>query len=77
MTGLTLITVHLGEDYYGVGYFLACVISGFIAYVVADRTFNNLNYLTFIGNNPSIQAATGLRKKGVFERLWARRAAQR
>ncbi len=72
MTGLTLISVRLGPDYYGVGYFLACLISGFIAYRVADHTFSNLNYLTFIGNNPSIQASSVLRRKSLFERIGAR-----
>lgn len=55
--GLTMWTVSAGEDYYGVGYFLACLISSFIAYVMAERTFTNLNYLTFIGNNPSVREA--------------------
>jgi len=60
--GLTIVTVRLGEDYYGVGYFLACLISSFLAYRLADRTFERLNYLTFIANNPSILDAT--RAKG-------------
>lgn len=54
--GLTLATLALGEDYYGVGYFASCLIVSFIAYLAADRTFTKLNYLTFIGNNPSIWA---------------------
>ena len=77
MTGLTLISVRFGADYYGVGYFLACLASGFLAYRLADRTFSNLNYLTFIGNNPSIQASADLRRKTLFERLgqrWSARA---
>jgi polysaccharide biosynthesis protein PelG len=52
---LALVTVKLGQDYYGVGYFLACLISSFLAYVMATRTFQRLNFLTFIGNNPSIK----------------------
>jgi len=56
--GLSLATVAVGEDTYGIGYFLACALSGFTAYILADRTFRNLNYLTFIGNNPSVKAAT-------------------
>jgi polysaccharide biosynthesis protein PelG len=51
---LAIATVKLGQDYYGVGYFLACLISSFLAYVLATRTFQQLNFLTFIGNNPSI-----------------------
>lgn len=73
MAGLTLLTVHLGDDYFGVGYFLACLISAFVVYVIANRTFDNLNYLTFIGNNPSIQAASHLRRRGLTGWLARRR----
>lgn len=73
MAGLTLLTVHLGDDYFGTGYFMACLISAFIVYFVANRTFDNLNYLTFIGNNPSIQAASHLRRRGLIERIFAGR----
>ena len=72
MASLTLISVKLGEDYYGVGYFMACLIAGFIAYRLADRTFTDLNYLTFIGNNPSIEVSTNYRNKGLFARLMRR-----
>jgi uncharacterized membrane protein len=51
---LTVVTLVLGENYYGVGYFLASVISGFVAYRIAARTFDRLNFLTFLGNNPAI-----------------------
>ena len=51
---LTMLTLAAGENYYGVGYFAAAFISAGIALIVADRTFARLNYLTFIGNNPSI-----------------------
>lgn len=73
MAGLTLLSVRLGEDYYGTGYFLACLVSAFIAYRLADRTFENLNYLTFIGNNPSIQASTGLRRQGLLNGIFGRK----
>ena len=53
-TTLTLWSIAIGEDFYGVGYFLACLIASFVAYRMADRTFETLNFLTFIGNNPSI-----------------------
>ena len=56
--GLSVLSVAGGEDYYGTGYFLACLIASLFAYVMAERTFTDLNYLTFIGNNPSIAAAT-------------------
>jgi polysaccharide biosynthesis protein PelG len=55
---LTEITITLNEDYYGVGYFAACFISSLIAFALADRTFANLNFLTFIGNNPTIRQST-------------------
>ena len=51
---LTALTVHWGEDYYGVGYFAAAFIASAVALVVAEQTFVKLNYLTFIGNNPSV-----------------------
>lgn len=56
--GLTALTIALGEDFYGVGYFLACLVVALIAYRLAVTTFANLNFLTFIGNNPTIRAAT-------------------
>ena len=84
--GLTVITIRLGEDYFGVGYFLACLIVSCAAYYFATRTFAKLNYLTFIGNNPSIRESTasagsyrlaGLEKlrEGLGAALAARRRA--
>ncbi len=64
---LTLWSISLGEDFYGVGYFAACLISSFVAYRLADSTFENLNFLTFIGNNPSI----GSSRKRFWPRLRA------
>jgi polysaccharide biosynthesis protein PelG len=55
---LAILTVHLGQDYYGVGYFLACFASSLLAYILATSTFQNLNFLTFIGNNPSIKPSS-------------------
>lgn len=46
-----------GEEYYGSGYFLAAFCAAGVAIVVADRTLSRLNYLTFVGNNPSIRGA--------------------
>jgi polysaccharide biosynthesis protein PelG len=66
---LTMLTIRLGEDFYGVGYFLACLISSFVAYRLADSTFTNLNFLTFIGNNPSVLASTGGRRPMLIGRL--------
>ena len=72
---LTLATIAISEDYYGVGYFLACLLSSFAALVLADRTFTNLNYLTFIGNNPTIRQSTAskLDQRALIVRLLARR----
>lgn len=64
--GLTVVTLAFGEDYYGVGYFASCLIVSFIAYLAADRTFMRLNYLTFIGNNPSVW---GKPRQGLLARL--------
>jgi len=72
VAGLTAATLWLGEDYYGVGYFAACVIAGFVAYRVADSTFDRLNFLTFLGNNPSIEASTASRRRGLLARLSSR-----
>jgi hypothetical protein len=72
---LTLATIAISEDYYGVGYFLACLLSSFAALVLADRTFTNLNFLTFIGNNPTIRQSTAskLDQRALIVRLLARR----
>lgn len=63
---LAILTVHLGQDYYGVGYFLACFVSSLLAYILATSTFQDLNFLTFIGNNPSIKASSTT-KRGWFD----------
>jgi polysaccharide biosynthesis protein PelG len=59
---LTALSVRLGEDYYGTGYFAACVIASAVALIVAEQTFEKLNYLTFVGNNPSV---TGRRRRWI------------
>jgi uncharacterized membrane protein len=63
---LSIVSVRLGEDYYGVGYFAATVIASALALVIADQTFTRLNYLTFIGNNPSV---TGPRRHRFWQRF--------
>lgn len=70
--GLTMLTLRLGEDFHGVGYFLACLIASMVAYRFADVTFDRLNYLTFIGNNPSIEPGSAYRR-----RSWLITAASR
>ena len=62
---LTMLSVRWGEDYYGVGYFAASLISSAVALIVADQTFGKLNYLTFIGNNPSVSGPKR-RRRWVF-----------
>jgi uncharacterized membrane protein len=61
--GLTVLALQLGEEYYGTGYFLACFTASFFAYRLAEATFARLNFLTFIGNNPSVAAGTGRRTR--------------
>jgi polysaccharide biosynthesis protein PelG len=68
---LTVLTINWGEEYYGVGYFAASLISAGVALLVADSTLKRLNYLTFIGNNPSI---TGQRRTPIE---WLRSAIPR
>ncbi len=69
--GLAALSLRLGEDYYGAGYFGACLISAAIAYRMADNTFDRLNFLTFLGNNPSIVGTSGARSQWI-DRLFAR-----
>lgn len=77
VAALTLVSLRLGEDYYGVGYFAACAIAGFVAYRIADSTFDRLNFLTFLGNNPSIEPSTKSRRPSFLARwLAGRRRAQ-
>jgi polysaccharide biosynthesis protein PelG len=59
--GLALISIQLGEDYYGVGFFAAALIASGVAFLAADQTFQRLNFLTFIGNNPSVRGASARR----------------
>lgn len=74
MGGATLVTVWLGEEFYGSGYFVACLVGALIAFVLAEQTFAKLNYLTFIGNNPSIEPATSMRRRGLLSRVFGYRA---
>jgi polysaccharide biosynthesis protein PelG len=52
--GFAWLSIRLGEDFIGTGYFAANLIAALIAYRQTDQTFQNLNFLTFIGNNPSV-----------------------
>ena len=64
--GLTAVSIRLGVDYYGVGFFLATVSTSCVAWWLAAATFQSLNYLTFIGNNPSVQAGVSGRRRGML-----------
>ena len=67
-TGFTLATIALGEDFYGVGYFLAAFLVAASAFFFANATFERLNFLTFLGNNPSVRASVSLRRRATAER---------
>ena len=73
MAGFTWVSLVAGEEYQGVGYFAACLLTSFVAYRLADRTFGDLNYLTFIGNNPSVAASSSWRPRGLLDTLGLRR----
>lgn len=73
MACCTWATLLAGEEYHGVGYFAACLIASFVTYRIADMTFGDLNYLTFIGNNPSVVASSNWRRRSLMEMLGLRR----
>ncbi|MNW08659.1 hypothetical protein D3C71_2054840 [compost metagenome] len=41
-------------DYLGMGYVLASMVSGTLAYAAMRRTLGTLNRLTFVVNNPAV-----------------------
>jgi polysaccharide biosynthesis protein PelG len=63
---LSILTLWLGQEYYGAGYFVACLVSSLLAYVMVVLTFQDLNFLTFIGNNPSIIPSAAHARRGWF-----------
>ena len=67
--GLAIASLRLGENTYGAGYFLACLIASAFAYRMAEKTFERLNFLTFLGNNPSIVGKAGARSEWLDEAL--------
>ncbi len=73
--GLAVLSIWLGEDYYGTGYFLACLVAGLVSFGLLVATLQRLNYLTFIGNNPSIMASS--RTLSLWQRLFSRAASQK
>ena len=66
--GFAYLSIGLGEDFYGAGFFAAAFVSAGVAFALADRTFERLNFLTFIGNNPSVRGASRYRR-GFLSRL--------
>ena len=55
--GLTTLTIWWGVDSYGIGFFLAALLASIAGWLLLTATFRDLNYLTFVGNNPSVRAA--------------------
>ncbi|MFI0845988.1 exopolysaccharide Pel transporter PelG [Mesorhizobium sp. IMUNJ 23232] len=45
--GFTLMTIVLGQEYFGYGHLLACAFSAFLAMAVLDRTLGNVVFLSF------------------------------
>ena len=50
----SLLSLNLGFPYYGYGYFLACVTTLVLAYLLAAHSISRLPYLTFVRNNTSV-----------------------
>ena len=61
--------IRLGVDYYGAGFFLATLVTALASWWLATSTFAKLNYLTFIGNNPSVAASSAYARRGVLGRI--------
>lgn len=53
--GFTLATLHFGFRFYGYGYFLAALISFFVAFVAVERVLTRLPYVAFVRANPSVR----------------------
>lgn len=53
--GLTLLTVHLGEEYHGYGYGLATLLTFAVSFAVTTMRVDRLPYLTFIANNAALR----------------------
>jgi uncharacterized membrane protein len=54
-TAGTALTVHLGFEWYGYGYFAAALISAAVAALIATDAVARLPYLTFVLNNPALK----------------------
>lgn len=56
--GFAILSLHLGEDFYGAGFFAAALVAAAVTFLAAEGTFRRLNFLTFVGNNPSVRGAS-------------------
>jgi uncharacterized membrane protein len=54
--GGTLLTLSLGEAWYGYGYVLASVVTAAAAALSAMNAVGRLPYLTFVANNPALKS---------------------
>ena len=45
---LTYVTMHMGEEYYGFGYLVACLIASLFSIATLDRALRELTYHTFM-----------------------------
>ncbi len=52
---LTLLFSRLGLAWYGYGYFLAALLSSFVAVYLTADALNRLPFLVFVRNNPSVR----------------------
>jgi uncharacterized membrane protein len=52
--GATAATLYVGADWYGYGYFVACVVAACAAAMMTNDAVARLPYLTFISNNPAL-----------------------
>lgn len=53
----TLLTLSLGEAWFGYGYVLASVVTAAVATLSAMNAVGRLPYLTFVANNPALKTA--------------------
>ncbi|MEO8249637.1 MAG: exopolysaccharide Pel transporter PelG [Burkholderiales bacterium] len=54
--GFTLLSVWLGEQFHGWGYFIATAVTFAIAFFLAASRLGHLPYLTFVSNNATVRS---------------------
>jgi len=68
--GFTIMTIQLGQEYFGYGHLLACALSAFLAMSVLERTLGKVVYLTFAtAFHPADRAAASPVKKKIVPKL--------